>query len=771
VVFNQLAGVIDVQNSTNGLQLAFLGGGNLTGGYVTTNTQGLLNLAGGNFNLNGTVTDTNTWLNGANFAGTNVIQGALTWYAGTWNPSYFVTIATNSTLIMAGSGNLDFNGVVVTNSGTVLWGNGTLRGGGNNMDFGGVNITNSGTVAWSSGTLQSGNGSVIYNYGLWNCQSDQTLNDAYGGSGSTFNNYGMFRKSGGGPEFTNATYLASGVVFNQLAGVLDVQNGTNGLQLDFQGGGNFTGGYITTNQFGLTVLSAGNFILNGTVTGTNTWEDAGNLAGTNVIQGALTWMAGSWNPSYIVTIATNSTLIVAGGSGAMDIEDVVVTNNGTVAWSSGTFQSGGGTAIINNGIWNAQSDQVINDNYGGSGTVFNNLGTFIKTAGTNNGSGSQFQNGVTFNNSGRLDCQAGVISLQGAYSLTNGTLNFGINGRTNYGEISLSGAAKLTGTVSANLNNGYIPINGNSFTNLYYGSFTGGFTNTVLPAADAWTTNYFPTYYVLTVLNARPVFAALPTNTFLVNELTTLNVTNTASDLNVPTETLTYSLVTGLPGMTLNSATGLFAWTPPQTNSPSTNVVSVAVANNGVPSLSATNTFTVIVVEVNQAPTLGTIGTQILTLLQPFSLTNSATETNIHSTTAGYVLLSPPAGASINASGLITWTPAASQTLTTNTITTVVTNSDPYDLVNPHLSATNSFLAIVLPATIRTNLSVFATNGTFHLNWPADHTGWRIESQTNSLAKGLGTNWVAVAGSAGTNQLVIPVVKTNGLVMFRMVYP
>ena len=76
---------------------------------------------------------------------------------------------------------------------------------------------------------------------------------------------------------------------------------------------------------------------------------------------------------------------------------------------------------------------------------------------------------------------------------------------TNYGEIGLAGAAPLVGTISANLNNGYIPISGNSFTNLYYGSFTGGFTNTVLPFADAWTTNYFPTYYVMTVLNSRPI--------------------------------------------------------------------------------------------------------------------------------------------------------------------------------------------------------------------------------------------------------------------------
>ena len=43
------------------------------------------------------------------------------------------------------------------------------------------------------------------------------------------------------------------------AGVIDVQNGTNGLELAFQGGGNFTGGYITTNVNGLTVLGSGNF--------------------------------------------------------------------------------------------------------------------------------------------------------------------------------------------------------------------------------------------------------------------------------------------------------------------------------------------------------------------------------------------------------------------------------------------------------------------------------------------------------------------------------
>ena len=155
-------------------------------------------------------------------------------------------------------------------------------------------VTNNGTVTWSSGTIRGGSGATIYNYGLWNAQSDQSFNQgAYGGAAVMFNNYGTLRKSGGASEFATATNFQSGVVFNQLAGVIDVQNGTNGLELAFQGGGNFNGGYITTNAIGLTVLVLRQFHINGTVTGTNTWQDTGNLTGNNVINGALTWVGGN----------------------------------------------------------------------------------------------------------------------------------------------------------------------------------------------------------------------------------------------------------------------------------------------------------------------------------------------------------------------------------------------------------------------------------------------------------------------------------------------
>ena len=216
------------------------------------------------------------------------------------------------------------------------------------------------------------------------------------------------------------------MAFNQLAGVLDVQNGTNGLELAFQGGGNFTGGYITTNQFGLTVLSLGNFTLNGTVTGTNTWEAPGNLFGTNVINGGLTWMAGDWNSAAFVTIAPNTTLIVAGvlntwgGTGNNNMNGTVETNYGTVAWASGTIQGGHGTAIYNYGLWDAQSDQQLNNNLGG-GTTFNNYGTFLKSAGTEPNSTS-FQSGVGFVNDGTVDAQNGLMVFSGNFANAASTL-------------------------------------------------------------------------------------------------------------------------------------------------------------------------------------------------------------------------------------------------------------------------------------------------------------------------------------------------------------
>ena len=190
------------------------------------------------------------------------------------------------------------------------------------------------------------------------------------------------------------------------------------------------------------------------------------------------------------------------------------------------------------------------------------------------------------------------------------------------------------------------------------------------------------------------------------------------------------------------------------------------------PQLNATNTFPVVVKELNQPPVLPVFETQAAALLQLLTLANTATEPNLHSTNAGYGLLSAPAGVAISTSGIITWTPATSQTLTTNLITTVATNGNPYDPVNPRLTATNDIWVIVQPSVAPTSVTAARLSRTnLSLTWPADHTGWRLQVQTNSVATGLGTNWVGVGGSSATNQIVVPQTKSPGEVFYRLVYP
>ncbi|HEY5909509.1 MAG TPA: LamG-like jellyroll fold domain-containing protein [Verrucomicrobiae bacterium] len=96
----------------------------------------------------------------------------------------------------------------------------------------------------------------------------------------------------------------------------------------------------------------------------------------------------------------------------------------------------------------------------------------------------------------------------------------------------------------------------------------------------------------------------------------------------------------------------------------------------------------------------------------------------------------------------------------------------------PALSAdlawdTNSLSRGVLRVVQTVSPSVSYANGhdTLMLFWPSDHTGWRLQAQTNSLATGLGTNWFDVPDSAATNSLTLPIDANNDSVFYRLTYP
>jgi len=85
----------------------------------------------------------------------------------------------------------------------------------------------------------------------------------------------------------------------------------------------------------------------------------------------------------------------------------------------------------------------------------------------------------------------------------------------------------------------------------------------------------------------------------------TLLVTNVATDANVPAQTLTWSLLNPPAGAAINATNGLLAWRPAIAQSPSTNLLTVVVADSGMPTLSATQSFTVVVLQP-LAPTFAT---------------------------------------------------------------------------------------------------------------------------------------------------------------------
>ena len=93
--------------------------------------------------------------------------------------------------------------------------------------------------------------------------------------------------------------------------------------------------------------------------------------------------------------------------------------------------------------------------------------------------------------------------------------------------------------------------------------------------------------------NTPPVFVATPPNQTIL-AYSALAVTNNAVDAEAPPQTLTYSLPGAPAGATI-SGRGVITWTPTLAQANTTNRITTVVTDNGLPPLSVTNRFTVIV--------------------------------------------------------------------------------------------------------------------------------------------------------------------------------
>ncbi len=90
---------------------------------------------------------------------------------------------------------------------------------------------------------------------------------------------------------------------------------------------------------------------------------------------------------------------------------------------------------------------------------------------------------------------------------------------------------------------------------------------------------------------------------------------------------------------------------------------------------------------------------------------------------------------------------------------------------SPYLAGNGSLLVVSPIAMNPTNLTATVSGNSVIVNWPADHTGWVLQSQTNALSSGLGTNWVDLPNSAAVNSVTNGIDPSNPTVFFRLRAP
>src|SRR5262249_16330686 len=153
-------------------------------------------------------------------------------------------------------------------------------------------------------------------------------------------------------------------------------------------------------------------------------------------------------------------------------------------------------------------------------------------------------------------------------------------------------------------------------TNLFTTMVTD-FNSSAVNAQHLSATNTFTV--IVDPIHNGPVLEAQTNRT--IDELSTLIVTNTAADTDLPARKLTYELLDAPLGAAIDT-NGVISWTPTEAQGPSTNTITTIVIDDGNPQLSATNSFIVIVDELNIPPLLPSPTDRTISGLTPLTVTN-----------------------------------------------------------------------------------------------------------------------------------------------------
>ena len=547
------------------------------------------------------------------------------------------------------------------------------------------------------GTLEAQSGTVLFNHG-------QRLDGLYvAGPGAAFQfNSGTFdytlwtRLSGAGQYYLTGSATLQGLLDYlpnlQLIGgtiILSPHYQTNGAigRLDLNGS-SLSGSYRVSGVLNLNVASrvygsvavGANAVLNWSGQNCSDWSCTASFAtGSSLVveSNGLVNLLGPW-------------MFLGGG----------LTNYGRVVHQGGYFRlmndaSGwqGGIENMPGGVWEIGGDLTTDQYWANDYAYFRNRGLLRRALGT--GSATV---GVMFYNQGQIEQLSGSLNFGRDFTLTDGTVLFGL-GSTDYGRINLAGTATLAGRLAVSLLEAFIPPTNTSYPVMTWGVAAGAFTNT--DGLNIGFGRYLtPTYTAggLTLQtwgtnrpNTTPNWLAIPNVT--VPEGLPFLYTNQVTD--AEGNQVLFKLVSAPAGAAVGLSNGVFSWTPTEAQGPSSNYITLRLEDNGSPSLMATQSFFIWVTESNSAPVLPHLAPQIIGVGGPMSISSAATDTDLPANNLTYSLPAAPGGMTINASGLISWTPSAAQAFQTFFVTVRVVDNGV-----PARSDTNTFEVRVMPRPV-----------------------------------------------------------------------
>jgi autotransporter-associated beta strand protein len=684
------------------------------------------------------------------------------------SPSYGVTVGSGAgTLALYGNNTY---GPAAGSVGTTILGSGTLELGNNNaLGAGDVSIFNSSTIRAGT-TLTVANNITVSNTTtatIDNNGNNITLSGVISGGGALGKNGAGTLTLSGANTFTNGVNINAGTIkLGNTSGIPgntgngNVNMGTN-TTLDLNGFSPVLNGLnASATAVGATVdsLSGGAVTLTLGESGSfatfygNIKNTSGSLAlvkdgtGNQTLAGTNTYTGGTTINAGLLRVGNGNTNSAAGlGTGP-------VVNNGTLEFNlagTNTFTNTlSGIGILNLANTNLTL-KLFGNNSAYTGDINVNLGSLWITNSAAIGTGPKTITAVGGGNS--LFTQ---IHLDGSLANINLNSSIGFSLSQSIGVlINEAGSNTISGTVSMPNGGGnpYIVVNSGFLT------LAGPVTTVALNNPRNLTLGGAGNGLLSGVVSD----AGLPQAGLTKNDSGTWTVTsvNTASGI---------ATVNGgtlkLDGQWAGPVVVATGGTLTGTGFANSNLT-VSAGGKFVPGgYGSVGSFTV-------SNTLSLAGTMYASINK--SLVQSNTFVNVLMT--GFTNIIASSGSSLIVSNL---GPALAGGDKFFLFSQAVTNGNLIAITAPtgvtltnNLAVDGSISVVPTVATNPTNLTATVVGNQLILSWPADHTGWSLQAQTNSLATGLSTNWVTIPGSGASNSLTNTIDNTNGSVFYRMIYP